>query len=99
LGPKFHNEELHNLYSSCTSKTDQIKKNEVGGTCCKHGRGEKCTRFWWELQEKRPFEKMKSRWQDGFKFQTVWGSGGDGEMSFGSGQEPVVGSYEHGNEL
>jgi hypothetical protein len=31
---KLHNEELHDLYSS-----QNIKDNEVGGTCGTHGRG------------------------------------------------------------
>jgi hypothetical protein len=36
---KFHNEELHNLYSSPDIR--QVKANEAGGTCGTHGRGEK----------------------------------------------------------
>jgi hypothetical protein len=46
---KLHNEEL------CThhkiSLADQIKKNEVGGTCGTHGRREKCKR--WESPKER----------------------------------------------
>jgi hypothetical protein len=37
---KLHNEELHILYSPKYYWADQIKKNEVGGTCGTHGRGE-----------------------------------------------------------
>jgi hypothetical protein len=39
---KFHNEELHNLYSSPDTRIiRQVKANEVGGACGTHGRGEK----------------------------------------------------------
>jgi hypothetical protein len=37
---KFHNEELHNLYSSADI-IRQVKANEVGGACSKHGKGQK----------------------------------------------------------
>jgi hypothetical protein len=35
---KLHNEELHNLYSSpCLIKSDQVKKDEMGGACSTNG--------------------------------------------------------------
>jgi hypothetical protein len=37
---KFHNEELHNLYSF-PDIIRQVKAIEVGGACGTHGRGEK----------------------------------------------------------
>jgi hypothetical protein len=37
---KLHNEELHNLYSY-PDIIRQVKANEVGGACDRHGRGEK----------------------------------------------------------
>jgi hypothetical protein len=46
---------------------DQIKENEVGGTCGTHGRG-MCTRFWWEGQKERDHlegqgvDRMGSEW-------------------------------------
>jgi hypothetical protein len=40
---KFHNEELHNLYSSSNViKSDHIKKNYMGGDCSIHGWNEEC---------------------------------------------------------
>jgi hypothetical protein len=36
---KLHNEDLHILYCS-PNIINQIKENEVGGTCGTHGRGE-----------------------------------------------------------
>jgi hypothetical protein len=35
---KFHNKELHNLYSF--DIISQVKANEMGGACSTHGRGE-----------------------------------------------------------
>jgi hypothetical protein len=37
---KLHSVELHTLYSSPNVEADQIKENEVGGTCGTHRRGE-----------------------------------------------------------
>jgi hypothetical protein len=37
---KLHNTKLHNLYSS-PDIIRQVKTNEVGGACSRHGRGEK----------------------------------------------------------
>jgi hypothetical protein len=54
---KLHNEELHILYSSPNIKSNQIKENEVGGTCGTHGRG-LCTAFSWESQKER------DHWED-----------------------------------
>jgi hypothetical protein len=54
---KLHSEELHNLYSY-PDIIRQVKANEVGGTCGTHGRGENCTRFWWESPKER------DHWED-----------------------------------
>jgi len=46
---RLHNEQLHNLYAS----GDQIKEDEMGGSCITHGRDEKFIHYfgwktWWE---------------------------------------------------
>jgi hypothetical protein len=38
---RLHNEELHNLYYS----GDQIKEDEMGGTCSMHGRDGGCIQY------------------------------------------------------
>jgi hypothetical protein len=46
---KFHNDELHNLYSSLNIVRDLIEEDEVGRTCGMHGEGERCLQgFGWE---------------------------------------------------
>jgi hypothetical protein len=46
---KVHNDELHSLDSSPNTVSDQIKEDEVGGTCGTHGEGERCLQgFGWE---------------------------------------------------
>jgi hypothetical protein len=38
-----HNEELHNLYASPKYYSgDQMKEDEIGGTCSTHGTADKC---------------------------------------------------------
>jgi hypothetical protein len=60
---KFHNGELHNLYSSPYIR--QIKQGELGMRGMWHacGRGEKCTGFWWESPKER--DLLKDRDVDG----------------------------------
>jgi len=43
---RLHKEELYALYSSPDS--DQIKKNEMGGSCGTYGGQEVAYRLWWE---------------------------------------------------
>jgi hypothetical protein len=35
---RLHDEELHNLYASPNIISDQVRKNEMDGTCSKHER-------------------------------------------------------------
>jgi hypothetical protein len=42
---RLHNEELHNLYASPNIFTYQIKEDERGGACSKHGKDEKCIKI------------------------------------------------------
>jgi hypothetical protein len=62
---KLHNEELYNLYSS-PDIISQVKKNEVGGACSTHGRGEKSVQgVGWKAQRKETTWKTKAlvgRW-------------------------------------
>jgi len=45
---------LKEIYSG-----DQIKKNEMGGTCSTYGKGELLTKFWWgNLMERDHLENM-----------------------------------------
>jgi hypothetical protein len=47
---KLHNDELHSLYSS-PNIVRVIKEDEVGGTCCTRGGGERCLQgFGWEAR-------------------------------------------------
>jgi hypothetical protein len=90
---KLHNEELHNLAS-------QVTANEMGGACGTHGRGENGVQgFWWEspkerdqLEDQGVGGKMGSEWIFG---RLAWGCGLD---STGSGQGPVAGCCECGDE-
>jgi hypothetical protein len=63
-----YNEELHTLYSFPNIiKADQIKENEVGGTCGTHGRGEECVQgLMGKPEGKRP-ERRRRRWKNGIR--------------------------------
>jgi hypothetical protein len=39
---KLHNEEIYNSYSSLHNQNDQVKEEEIGRACGKHGREEQC---------------------------------------------------------
>jgi hypothetical protein len=85
------------LYSS-PDIIRQVKANEVGGAYGMHGGGE-CTRIWWESPKERDHledqdvgGKMGSEWISG---RLAWGCGFD---STGSGQVPVAGWCECGDE-
>jgi hypothetical protein len=73
---KLHNEELHNLYSS-PDIIRQVKRNEVGGACGTHARGEKIVQaFGGKARGKETTWKTKAevgRWgQNGWKIG-LWG--------------------------
>jgi hypothetical protein len=98
---KLHNEELHNLYSS-PDIIRQIKANEVGGACSTHGRGEKSVLGFGgkARRRERPFGRPRSRWEDGVRTDLrEIGLGGCGLDSTVSGQGPVAGCCECGDEL
>jgi hypothetical protein len=60
---RLHNAELHNLYAS--PKGDQMKEEEMGGTCNTHGRDEKCVQILVEKpKDKRPLGRPRLRWKD-----------------------------------
>jgi hypothetical protein len=67
---------------------DQIKENEVGGTCGTHGRGEKRVQgLVGKPEGKRLLGGPRRRWEDGIKMDLTkigWG-GGCGLDSTGSG--------------
>jgi hypothetical protein len=42
---RLHNEELRNLGVSPNIISDQIKEDEIGGTCSTHGRDKKCAQY------------------------------------------------------
>jgi hypothetical protein len=66
-----------------------------------HGGGERCLQgFVWEERSKRPLGRPRRRWEDNFKmdFREI-GIDANIELdSAGSGQCPVSGVCEHGNE-
>jgi alpha-glucosidase (family GH31 glycosyl hydrolase) len=58
---------------------------------------EECTRFWWESPKER--DHLKDQGVDGIRMDLrETGSGGCGLDSTGSGQGPVVGCCECGDE-
>jgi hypothetical protein len=51
-------------------RTNQIKENEVGGTCGTHGRGEECVGlqgFDGKPEGKRPLGRPRRRWENGIR--------------------------------
>jgi hypothetical protein len=68
----------------------------VGGECSTHGRGEKTTRFWWESPKGRDHPEDQGVSGDGIRMDL--GGGGCGLDSTGSGQGPVAGCGECGDE-
>jgi hypothetical protein len=63
-------------------------------------RREKCTRFWWESPKERDhWEDQGPRWEDGIRMDLrEIGLGGCGLDSTLSGQGPVAGCCECGDE-
>jgi hypothetical protein len=97
---KLHSEELRNLYSS-PDIIRQVKSRRMrwAGHVERMGKERKFTRFWW----KRP--KERDRWEDqgvGGMMVSEWILGrlvrGCGMDSTVSGQGPVVGCCECGDE-
>jgi hypothetical protein len=64
---KFHNEELHNLYSS-PDIIRQVKANEVGGHVAHMGEERKVYKVLVGKPEgKRPLGRPRRRWEDGIR--------------------------------
>jgi hypothetical protein len=84
----------------CTHPQISLSKSSQGGRGMWHAweRREKCKRFWWETRRKETTEgvggKMGSEWILG----RLIGLGGCGLDSTVSGQGPVVGCCECGDE-
>jgi hypothetical protein len=58
---KLHNEELHNLYSPPDIIRQVKSRNEVGGACGTHGRGEKSVQgFGGKARRKETTRKTKA---------------------------------------
>jgi hypothetical protein len=60
-----------------------------------HGRGDKCTRFWWKIPKEREF-LVDVDGSNGAEWNFGWG--GCGVDSNGSRQEPVVSCRECDDE-
>jgi hypothetical protein len=53
-----HNEELYSLYSSTYYYDDQIKEEEMGGSCIAHEGDEKCVQnFGWNAWKEETIRK------------------------------------------
>jgi hypothetical protein len=79
----------------CTHQVHQVKANEVGGECSTYGRGEKSVQGFGgsrdHMEDQGVDGKMGSEWILG---GLAWG----GVDSTGSGQGPVAGCCECGDE-
>jgi hypothetical protein len=64
-------------FKFCTRhQADQIKKNEVGGTCGTHERGEKSVQRFGGKIRRRQLGILRRRWEDGFRMylrEIGWG--------------------------
>jgi hypothetical protein len=72
----------------------------VGGSCSTHGRGEKSVQgFGVKAEGKRPLGRPRRRWEGGIRMDLRdTGLGECGLDSTGSGQGPVAGCCECGDE-
>jgi hypothetical protein len=74
----------------------------VGGACGTHGRGKKSVQgFGGKPEGKRPLGRPRRRWEDGIRMdlrEIGLGGGVCGFDSTGSGQRPVAGCCECGDE-
>jgi hypothetical protein len=97
---KLHSEELHNLYSS-PDIIRQVKSRRMrwAGHVARM-RGERCVQgFGGKPEGKRPLGRPRRRWEDGIRMDLrEIGLGGWGLDSTGSGQGPVAGCCECGDE-
>jgi hypothetical protein len=98
---KLHNGELRNLYSS-PDIVGQIKSRRMrwAGHVARMGEGRNVYRVLVGQPEgKRPLERPRRRWEDGIKMDLrEIGLGVCGVDSPGSGQGPVAGCCECGDE-
>jgi hypothetical protein len=96
-----HNEELHNLYSS-PDIIRQVKSRRMrwAGHVARMGEGRNVYRVLVGKPEgKRPLGRPRRRWEDGIGMDLrVIGLGGCGLDSTVSGQGPVAGCCECGDE-
>jgi hypothetical protein len=79
MGPwrKLHNEDLHDLYSSPNIvRNDEVKENEVGMACSRHGHKRNTyTTFVGESEGKRPLRRLRHKLEDNIKIdhrETEW---------------------------
>jgi hypothetical protein len=97
---KLHNEELHNLYSS-PDIIRQVKSRKMrwAGNVARMGEERKVYKVLVRKPEgKRPLGRPRRRWEDGIRMdirEIGWGCVLD---STGSGQGPVAGCCECGDE-
>jgi hypothetical protein len=98
---KLHNEELYNLYSS-PDIIRQVKSRRMmwAGHVARMGEERKVYKVLvGNLEGKRPLGRPRRRWEDGIRMNLrEIGLGGCGLESTGSGQEPVAGCCECGDE-
>jgi hypothetical protein len=99
---KLHNEELHNLYSSPDIIIRQVKSRRIrwAGHVARMGEERKLYKLLVGKPEgKGPLGRPRLRWEDGIRMD-LWeiGLGGCGLDSTGSGQGPVAGCCECGEE-
>jgi hypothetical protein len=98
---KLHNEELHNLYSS-PDIIRQVKSRRIrwAGHVARMGEERKVYKVLVGKPEgKRPLGRPRRRWKDGIRMdlgEIAWGGGGMDSTS--SGQGPVAGCCECGDE-
>jgi hypothetical protein len=74
----FHNDELHDLYSSPIFAGNKIEKNEMGGACSVDGEGRGVYKVLVRDPDgKRPMGRLRHRWEDNIRMdlQEVGGGG------------------------
>jgi hypothetical protein len=98
---KLHNEELHNLYSS-PDIIRQIKSRRMRWAGHVGRMGEERKKVYKVLvgkpEGKRPLGRPRRRWEDGVRMDRREIGLGGGLDSTGSGQGPVAGCCECGDE-